>query len=40
MMDMRNTIKEDMPRTDTGLGTLWRLLIVQVNEHIKVRTPS
>jgi hypothetical protein len=39
MMNERKTIEEDMFRIGRGLKT-WRLLIEQVDEHIKIQTLS
>jgi hypothetical protein len=39
MMDMRNTIKEDLPHIDRGIEMLRRLLVEEVDERIKVWTP-
>jgi glucose-6-phosphate-specific signal transduction histidine kinase len=40
MMDGRKTIEEDLSHTDMVLQTLWRLIVEQVNEVIKVQTLS
>jgi hypothetical protein len=40
MMNERKTIEQYLPRTGRGLGMLWTPPVEQVDERIKVQTPS
>jgi hypothetical protein len=40
MMNERKTIEQYLPRTGRGLGMLWTSPVEQVDERIKVQTPS
>lgn len=39
MMNVRNTIEENLLYTSRGLRTLWRLLVEEVGECIEVHIP-
>jgi hypothetical protein len=36
MMYERKAVQEDLPHTERGLRTLWRLLVEQVDEVLKL----